>query len=127
MGRTSANPFTDDVFVDHADNLPGVEQIHSDTVSKLVDAVETMADTNTGASPFTSAGRTILLTAPRAGYGKSHLVARTRELVSERASSFVLPFQPAKPISWSAALDSVLLQATRGGGDDPLTEIGRNF
>lgn len=128
MGRISPNPFSDDVFVDHAENLPGVEQIHRDAVSTLVDAAKSIADPKAGLSPFASAGRTFLLTAPRAGYGKSHLVARMRESVSEIASTLTLPFQPAKPISWSGALDSILLQATRhSSGPDLLTEIGRNF
>ena len=128
MPRPSPNPFTDDVFVDLAENLPGVTQMHQQTFSKVVEAIETVAGLDSKESPFASAGRTILVTAPRAGYGKSHLIARMRDEVAYLATTLVLPFQPTRPASWSLALDSIVSQSTSGRvGNDQLAETGRHF
>lgn len=128
MARTPPNPFIDDVFIDDPENLPGVEQIHRDAFSKLKEAIEVYTASAPENSPLENAGRTFLLTAPRAGYGKSHLIARLRNETDEIASSLVLPFQPATAISWTTTLDSFLAQSKRNPGDGNLFEkCGRHF
>lgn len=128
MSRKSPNPFIDDVFVDLAENLPGVVEMHQQAFSEVVEAIETAAGLNSKESPFANAGRSILVTAPRAGYGKSHLVARMRDEVSHLATTLVLPFQSAQSVTWSVTLDSFVAQSTADpNGDDQLAEVGRHF
>ena len=40
MDQTMANPFLEDVFVDHPANLPGVGRIHYEVFSRVLDSVE---------------------------------------------------------------------------------------
>ncbi|MBP6782465.1 MAG: hypothetical protein KA152_01660 [Verrucomicrobiales bacterium] len=110
MDQTTANPFLDDVFVDHPANLPGVGKIHHQVFSRVLEAVESRLNDNGLSSPAKAMGRVFLITAPEAGYGKSHLVARLRDHLGTIASTVVLPFDRSRPAAWPVALSSVLRQ-----------------
>lgn len=112
MDQTTANPFLDDIFVDHPANLPGVGRIHQQVFSQVLEAVEALLnEARPGpSSASTGIGRVFLITAPEAGYGKSHLVARLRDHLGTIASTVVLPFDRSRPAAWPVALSSVLRQ-----------------
>ena len=110
MDKTTANPFLDDVFVDQPANLPGVGRIHHQVFSRVLEAVESLLSDNGPSSPSMGMGRVFLITAPEAGYGKSHLVARLRDHLGTIASTVVLPFDRSRPAAWPVALSSVLRQ-----------------
>ncbi|MDF1825074.1 MAG: hypothetical protein P1U68_10560 [Verrucomicrobiales bacterium] len=106
----SANPFVDDIYLDHPDLLPGVTRIHHRAFDHIVESVESLVSKPDRFTPFEAIGRTILVTAPRAGYGKSHLAARLRHHLSPSATTLTLPLDPSRPISWPVALSSILRQ-----------------
>jgi hypothetical protein len=109
MDQSTANPFLEDVFVDHPANLPGVGRIHHEVFSRVLESVESLlAEQPTPHSP--GMGRVFLITAPEAGYGKSHLVARMRDHLGSIATTVVLPFDRSRPVAWPVALSSVLRQ-----------------
>lgn len=123
-----SNPFLDDIFVDPPSEISVVESIHTEIVQLVTGSLSSLGEASVcrGAG----AGRAILLMSPRAGYGKSHLLASLRISVGERATSFSLPFDPARPISWPVLLASLLRQGGHGKGprsawNSQLDEIGQ--
>lgn len=106
----AANPFVEDLFVDHPDHLPGVARIHHGVFSRIQVAVESLVSPHEAGKAYASPGRLFLLTAPTAGYGKSHLVARLRDQLGTVAPALFLPFDRSRPVSWPVALASVLRQ-----------------
>lgn len=112
MTTSSANPFVEDVFVDRPDQLPGVSRIHHEFFAQISDSVESLLqDSNSGRIPV-GMGRLILLTAPGAGYGKSHLVARLRDRLGAIASTLFMPFDRSRQVAWPVVLSSTLRQFT---------------
>jgi len=109
MDQTTANPFLEDVFVDHPANLPGVGRIHHQVFSRVLESVESLLS-EPAAHQAPGMGRVFLITAPEAGYGKSHLVARLRDHLGSIATTVVLPFDRSRPVAWPVALSSVLRQ-----------------
>ncbi|MEM9017487.1 MAG: hypothetical protein AAGC68_10775 [Verrucomicrobiota bacterium] len=116
MEKGCSNPFTDDVFVEFPDQVPGIRQIHEDQFHHIVEAVERLATQRGIDAPADLLGRTILLTAPRAGFGKTHLSARIRNHVRQEAIALNLEMDPSRPISWPAMLTSLLRQSERESG-----------
>jgi len=132
MDQTSANPFLEDVFVDHPANLPGVGRIHHQVFSRVLDAVESLLNDNSSTYLAPGMGRVFLITAPEAGYGKSHLVARLRDHLGSIATTVVLPFDRSRPVAWPVALSSVLRQfaganRSRGLSVSLIEEVSRFF
>lgn len=132
MDQTMANPFLEDVFVDHPANLPGVGRIHHEVFSRVLDSVELLISETSSACHASGMGRVFLITAPEAGYGKSHLVARLRDHLGSMATTLVLPFARSRPIAWPVALSSVLRQfgrsnRTRGHSASLIEEVSRFF
>lgn len=109
MDQTTANPFLEDVFVDHPANLPSVGRIHHQVFSRVLESVESLLS-ESPAHLAPGMGRVFLITAPEAGYGKSHLVARLRDHLGSIATTVVLPFDRSRPVAWPVALSSVLRQ-----------------
>ncbi len=107
MDDPTANPFLDDLFVDHPANLPGVVRIHQSAFARVAEAVETFLAEGGGAPRL---GRLFLVGAAAAGYGKSHLVARLRDHLAPVASTLHLPFDRSRPATWPVALSSTLRQ-----------------
>ena len=132
MDDPTANPFLDDLFVDLPTNLPGVGRIHQAVFTQVVDAVESILPSGEDRNVSPGLGRTFLVTAPEAGYGKSHLVARLRDHLGAIASTLFLPFDRSRPASWPVALSSVLRQfSTQSRSRQPvvslLEETSRHF
>ncbi len=131
IDQATANPFLEDVFVDHPANLPGVGRIHHEAFSRVIGAVESLLG-ESGAPRAMGIGRVFLVTAPNAGYGKSHLAARLRDHLGSITSSVVLPFDRSRPLAWPVALSSVLRQfagtnRSSNRTDSPLEEVSRFF
>ncbi len=110
MDQTTANPFLEDIFVDHPANLPGVGRVHHQVFAQVLEAVESLHGGNGSSGSPINMGRLFLITAPEAGFGKSHLVARLRDHLGAIASTLVLPFDRSRPVAWPIALSSVLRQ-----------------
>lgn len=104
------NPFLDDVFIAEASPLPGVARIHHSPFERIVTSVESLVASGGESAPADSLGRLILITAPRAGYGKTHFVARLEKRVTPFATTVRLPFDPARPITWPVTLNALIRQ-----------------
>ena len=126
------NPFTDDIFDPSAPDFSkgDVEWIHLPALIKLKHAASEISQT-AKVRKF-GPGRVSLISAPRAGYGKSHLIARVNELLGENHLDLSLHFDPDGEdggIQWKALLESVvedLHQRQEAGGDcTALDGIGR--
>jgi hypothetical protein len=110
MENGTSNPFIDDVFVDQPGNLPGAAQIHQRAFNRIVDAVELLAGHSEQRSPADFLGRIVLVTAPRAGFGKSHLSARLRHHLQSVCTSLTVDLDSSRPVSWPVVLHSILRQ-----------------
>ncbi|MEM6915694.1 MAG: hypothetical protein AAF491_03920, partial [Verrucomicrobiota bacterium] len=111
ISEKPANPFLDDVFLELPENLPGAPAIHHSTFHSIVDSVEALvASSEHRPSPADRIGRILLVTAPRAGYGKTHLTARLRRHLHSSTSLVELSLDPSRPVSWPVAFSSVLRQ-----------------
>ncbi|MCB1076535.1 MAG: hypothetical protein KDM64_01800 [Verrucomicrobiae bacterium] len=109
--RSAPNPFRDDVFASGISPIPGVMEVHADALSRCLRAFESLfADRGSQAAPSGGTGRTLLLAAPRAGFGKSHLVGRVRAVTESLIAPIALPFDPARPVSWETMLVSIFNQ-----------------
>ena len=91
------NPFDHDVF---AAGVPGANGIHEEVLAALATTAEEL--TLVGESPYHvhTYGRTTLLLAPRAGYGKSHLLSRLSEELENQVFVVPLNFEPELPSDW---------------------------
>ncbi|MDF1658242.1 MAG: hypothetical protein P1U58_11570 [Verrucomicrobiales bacterium] len=106
----SSNPFIDDIFLNHPDILPGASSIHDSTFHSIVEAVEAFVAPSDRVSPADTIGRIVLMTAPRAGFGKTHLAARIKKQLRSSATTLTLPFDPSRPVSWPVAFNSIIRQ-----------------
>ncbi len=132
MGQGVINPFSDDLFIDHPDNLPGVTQIHRQTFDRIVEAVEDLVVQPECNTPADMIGRTILVTAPEAGYGKTHLATRLRDHLKSAATAVSLSLDPSRPVAWPGALGSTIRQfshlpSARYEGRSLFEETGRHL
>lgn len=129
---SATNPFLDDVFIDDPVNLPGVGRLHHQAFARILESIENLVIHNEHNANLDQCGRTFLITAPRAGYGKSHLIARLRENLGTIASILTLPFDPSRPVTWPVALSSVVRQLSQLQRDphrdlSAMNEISRFF
>lgn len=129
-GGLPSNPFSEDIFVDQLENLPGVARIHYQTFSRIVQEVESLVIHPQEQRNHVQLGKTILVTAPRAGFGKSHLAARLRQHLRSAATTLTLPLDPSRPVAWPVGLSSILRQfcqetGTRSGANSQFEETGR--
>ena len=101
------NPFEDDVF--SADTpIPGEENVHRAAFYRCVQIVEELElnPRNTGS------GRIVVISSPKAGFGKTHLLARIADQVADSANRIELRFL-SRSVSWNRLLaDAVLAQQT---------------
>lgn len=109
--RSLPNPFRDDVFAPGISALPGITEIHDEALNRCLKAFENLlSDRGALSAPWGGSGRTLLIAAPRAGYGKSHLVGRVRAVTESLIAPLALPFDPARPVGWDTMLVSVFNQ-----------------
>jgi hypothetical protein len=132
MDDPTDNPFLDDLFVDLPTNLPGAARVHQAAFARVLAAVESLLHSGEERSVSPGLGRLFLMTAPEAGYGKSHLVARLRDHLGAVASTLHLPFDRSRPATWPVALSSILRQLSspsrsRQPGVSMLEESSRFF
>jgi hypothetical protein len=128
--ETPGNPFLEDVFINHPDHLPGVARVHHTAFSRIVDSVESMIVHPGKGFGADLLGRTVLVTAPTAGYGKSHLSARLRQHLRSVAITLSLPLDPSRPVAWPVGFSSILRQfcneaGTHSGSNSQFEETGR--
>ncbi len=95
------NPFSEDVFFDQ--QHPG-----QDVDSLNVEALGALRQELPSGEPGSGLGRALVLNAPRAGYGKTHLVSRFAEGLAGRAFVIPLSFDLEKPPCWATLLWDVL-------------------
>lgn len=108
--RKIPSPFLDDIFVRNNSPLPGTAEIHQQAMSQCISILENLISETDRPKHWGAIGRTILISAPRAGYGKSHLIARLRSTTESLIAAVDLPFDPSRSISWKMVLASFLRQ-----------------
>ncbi len=110
--RTAPNPFREDVFASGITPLPGVTELHGEAMTRCIRAFESLLieRSQADAAAWGGSGRAILIAAPRAGYGKSHLVGRVRAVTENLIAPVALPFDPARKVAWETMLRSVFNQ-----------------
>ena len=104
MQNTAGNPF------DHAFEMLGQEP-HVATDSINAEALELM--TQVMASSSSKRGRMILLRAPRAGYGKTHLLTRVHQRLAHTHEFISLEPTKGKILDAANVLDAVLRRFSR--------------
>jgi len=125
------NPFLDDVFVAGRTPLPGSPDIHQPVLSRCISILESLTR-DAESKTWNHMGRTVLISAPRAGFGKSHLMGRLRSTTESVLTGIDLPFDPSRSITWPVILASVLRQyrdypSPRDRGCSLLEETTRFF
>ncbi len=126
MADLTLNPFLDDIFdATNPDFSRGnVEWIHLSALVRLHQSAGSLA----GRQDF-GTGKVALVTAPRAGFGKSHLIARLSGLGGAGVLSARLRFEPDSALSWTALLNRTVSDlhqsAEPGAGCGLLDAIGR--
>lgn len=101
------NPFADDIFVEGGAGEGPAPAFQAGVVRAMADA---LGETD-GAM-----GRALVVTAPRAGYGKSFTVARFATGLAGRAFVVPLRFDLESPPRWGSVLDEVVEKLHRDHG-----------
>jgi hypothetical protein len=101
------NPFASDIFPDGEAEVEGPLVLHHVAQDQLEELILQAAHEPVSAVR-TSQGRVVLLRAPRAGYGKSHLLHRLRQGSAGDAMLVPVEFDPEEKITWKPILDQVL-------------------
>lgn len=102
-----SNPFAADIFPDGEAANGSPLSLHHTAEERLEEMVDQTAHEPV-ASVKTGQGRVILLRAPRAGYGKSHLLHRLRETGETKAFVIPVTLDPEEKIGWKVLLDQAL-------------------
>ncbi len=101
------NPFASDIFPDGEAASAGPIVLHHVAQDQLEELILQAAHEPVS-SVRTGQGRVVLLRAPRAGYGKSHLLHRLRQGAAGDAILVPVEFDPGEKITWKPILDQVL-------------------
>lgn len=94
------NPFSEDIFFDQQSRGQDVDTLHADALNFLRQEVP--------GEPGEGWGRALILHAPRAGYGKTHLVTRFAEGLAGRAFVIPLAFDAEKMPRWTTLLGDII-------------------
>ena len=114
---TLANPFTADVCTGPFDvsEARTIEGLNRDTLERLTDAIDERQR-----SAGRAAGQPLmLLTAPRAGYGKTHLLGRLAEASGRGVTLLPLAFRLDDEIGWPATAFRACEALARAPGRRP--------
>lgn len=96
------NPFKADIFPDgFTASAPG-PLLHAQELDHLADLAQTHALTLGAPNPLEVGSNVVLLKAPRAGYGKSHLLAVLREKLAETSHVLAPAYDLEREFRWSA-------------------------
>lgn len=110
----TGNPFAADIYPDGLPAVSGPATLHSGAMNELKALVD-HAGRRLQAERADDGGSTVvLLRAPRAGFGKSHLLARLSAELGEKAFVVAVPFDREREVLWSALLWQVLETFHRG-------------
>lgn len=110
----TGNPFAADIYPDGLPAVSGPATLHNGAMNELKGLVE-HAGRRLQAERGDDGGSTVvLLRAPRAGFGKSHLLARLSAELGEKAFVVAVPFDREREVLWSALLWQVLETFHRG-------------
>ena len=104
----TGNPFAADIFPDGLPPDLGPAPLHSAALNDLRRLVEATGQKAQSGRASDGGGAVVLLRAPRAGFGKSHLLARLAGELGDRAFVVSVPFDREKEVLWSALLWEVL-------------------
>ncbi len=96
------NPFFADVCTTPFEVVASqtVSALHEEVVRQVASAVEDLGERDAGAH---TGKPLLLLTAPRAGYGKTHVLGRVAAVADTQALAMPLIFRSDAEVSWSAA------------------------
>lgn len=101
------NPFADDIFSGSLSSEPTLTELYQDQLHRLAQAIE-LTSKSTSGLPMRRGGRTLLLSSPIAGAGKSHLLARLRAEQSGAALFFEVTLSDTQEFRWEIWLDRLL-------------------
>lgn len=104
----TGNPFAADIFPDGLPADGGAVPLHSEAMFELRSLVERAGQRSQTGDATDGGGTVVLLRAPRAGFGKSHLLARLAGELGDRAFVVAVPFDRERTVQWSALLWQVL-------------------
>lgn len=115
----TTNPFVrevlpaSDVLEGGSAALPGVAEVNAVPLSRCMRAIDALLRSSDPqvlgeADEWGSSGRTVMVASPRAGYGKTHLLARLREATKGAVTMVPIEFDVVEPVSWRALLRGVL-------------------
>jgi len=104
----TGNPFSADIFPDGLPVTAGPAGLHAPAIGELRSMVERAGQRLQMERADDGGGTVVLLRAPRAGFGKSHLLARLAAEMGERAFVVPVPFDREREVLWSALLWQVL-------------------
>ncbi len=107
MNNSSINPFTTDIVSDPRASLSSVSTLNSAVVQQVSDSVMQLAE---GDRPRYDVRRrkALLLTATRAGAGKTHLIGQVfQELAGKATLVYVRPFEDPETV-WISVLERMV-------------------
>jgi len=104
----TGNPFAADIFPDGLPVHPSPAPLHAAALGELKNLVERAGQRLQSHQADEGGGTVVLLRAVRAGFGKSHLLARLGAELGERAFVVSVPFDREREVLWSALLWQVL-------------------
>src|SRR5688572_10954477 len=96
----TGNPFAADIYPDGLPAGSGAPLVHAGAMSDLKRLVETAGRRSQSGHAGDGGGAVVLLRAPRAGFGKSHLLARLAGEVGDRAFVVAVPFDREREVQW---------------------------
>jgi hypothetical protein len=107
------NPFIDDVFSVKSMDDPWVDSVHQSAWEQLTEAMPSpaslsVAGLDRGGAAGTGLGRALVIMAPRAGFGKSHLVTKFAAGLAGEAHVVPITFDLENEVRWTRVLWSVL-------------------
>jgi len=103
-----SNPFAADVYPDGMPAFSGVSQVHAEAMQRLQGMVGNVGGRLEARVPEGGGGTVVLLRAPRAGFGKSHLLGRLSGELGDAAFVIPVPFDREREVQWSALLWRVI-------------------
>jgi hypothetical protein len=102
------NPFAADIFPDGLPVAGGPTGVHAEAYAELKQLVDRASQRLQSPRAEDGGGTVVLLRAARAGFGKSHLLARLSAELSHRAFVVAVPFDREREAQWSALLWQVM-------------------
>ena len=111
------NPFAADVYPDGYGARTGVQVLHGAAEERLREMVGGAAERVQQLDGSEGGGTVVLLRAVRAGFGKSHLLARLEATAGDVAAVVRVEPDASGEVSWSSLLWQVLAAWHRSGAD----------